>query len=278
MHEDQAPKTVGEPVPGFPIKFEWQTNKWLALFDAQVQQIQEDIARARADDRSVIYLSCPISNRGGGFSGANIDIAKFTQHRLMNELGGRFWILNPTQYQMQSKEGTGLIYRHARNLNFPKELVDALPPPSGGDYMRMWTRVLVEDDEDNLGARLDAYYFLGPEDTVAFFSQGGAATTTSGIEEYFARKHSTDPDFRAYFSPKSDTWEQLRKEFVRFYSLRAGAVFSKGCHDEWNILVLLNRLRLKNQGIGSQLGVFFDGKQVPPGATESGVFPGYAVP
>lgn len=277
MPDNQPVTTIGEPVPGFPIKFEWQTNEWQKLFNAQVQLLQEDIARARADDRSVIYLSCPISNRGGGFDKANVEIAKFTQHRLMNEFGGRFWILNPAQYQMQSKEGTGLIYRHARNLGISQEVVDALPTPRGGDYMRMWTRVLAEDDDVNLGGRFDAYYFLGPKDTATFYSQGGSITKTAGIEEYFARKFTTDPDFRNYFSSGNDTWEQLRKDFIRFYSLRAGANFSKGCQDEWNILVLLNSLRLKKYGIGSQIGAFFDGEQVLPGAFETKVFPGYAV-
>lgn len=277
MSAKQPTTTIGEPVLGFPIKFEWQTNEWLMLFNAQVDLLHEDIARARADDRSVVYLSCPISNRGGGYHGANVEIAKFTQHRLTNEYGGRFWILNPAQYQMQSKEGTGLIYRHARNLGIPKEVVDGLPRPRGGDYMRMWARVLVEDDNDNLGERFDAYYFLGPKDTTTFYSQGGSITITSGIEEYFARKHSTDLDFRSHFSPDDDSWEQLRKDFIRFYSLRAGANFSKGCHDEWNILVLLNQLRLQKHGIGSQIGAFFDGEQVPPGASETADFPGYGI-
>ena len=81
---------IGEPVPGFPIRFEWQTNAWLELFDAQVELIRDDIDRARADDRAVIYLSCPISNRGGGYSGTNVEIAKHTQSRLLSELGGGF--------------------------------------------------------------------------------------------------------------------------------------------------------------------------------------------
>lgn len=269
---------VGEPVPGFPIKFQWQTNEWLALFDAQVQLIQEDIERARADDRAVVYLSCPISNRGGGFVSANVEIAKSTQHRLMSEWGRRFWVLNPAQYQMESKEGTGLIYRHARSLGISKDTVDALPRPRGGDYMRMWTRVLVEDAEGNYGDRFDAYYFLGPQDTREFFAAGSGERMTTSIEEYFASRVTTDPDFRKRFSPENDEeWERLRKDFVRFYGLRAGTAFSKGAHDEWNILVSLNQRRLEKRGIGSQIAAYFDGKQVDPGAAEAPVFPGYAM-
>ncbi|WP_179201990.1 hypothetical protein, partial [Streptomyces caniscabiei] len=54
-------------------------------------------------------------------------------------------------YQLESKEGTGLVKRHieelARETGRPlklKDLMDAVHP-SGGDYTRMWTRVLAED-------------------------------------------------------------------------------------------------------------------------------------
>ena len=100
---------------------------------------------------------------------------------------------------MESKEGTGLIKRHARNLEITEAQLDALGRPMGGDYMRMWTRVLVEDDEDDdrqLGREFDAFYFLGPTDVRHFFTRGGAVTVTAGIEEYFARKFTMDPDFR----------------------------------------------------------------------------------
>ena len=285
MNDKQNATMICEPVLGFPIQFEWQTNEWLQLFDEQVQLIQEDIDRARADNRSVVYLSCPISNRGGGYFVTNVEIAKYTQHRLMTEWGSGFWILNPAQYQMESKEGTGLIYRHARNLEIAQERVKELPPPGGGDYMRMWTKVLVEDDESNkdgegnIGRRFDAFYFLGPRDTREFFSPGQPERLTTSIEEYFAAKFSTDAEFRMWFSSKEpDDWEKLRRDFVRFYGLRAGCNYSKGAHDEWNILVLLNqkRLKLRQGGIGSQIAAYFDGVQVAPGAAETAVFRGYA--
>ena len=280
MKKKKCKNTVVDyPVKGFPIKFEWQTNEWLQLFDAQVDLLKEDISRARADDRAVVYLSCPISNRGGGYSGANVDIAKHTQYHYTKLLGERFWILNPAQYQMESKEGTGLIHRHAKNIGISEKTIKSLPDLTGGDYMRMWTRVLVEDqDRDgNFGLNFDAYIFLGPTDTDRFFTQGGAKSKTAGIEEYFARKFSTDPEFRNHFSPAPKEWEKIRKEFIRFYALRAGATFSKGCHDEWNILVALNQLRLKKKGIGEQLACFFDGDQVSPGSSESLIAAGYAL-
>jgi len=296
----------GCPVAGFDMKFRWQ-EEWVELFNKQVELIQEDVARARAEDRVIVYLSCPISSRGGGNHRTNVEIARHTERRLVTDWGHRFWILNPAQYQMQSKEGTGLIQRHARTLGIGQEELDRRPEPTGGDYMRMWTRVLVEDGDEKKprGRRFDAFYFLGPTDVRHFFSRGGAVTLTAGIEEYFARKFSMDPDFRHEYSTAGidwgvsrrgeqtaarqselkDRWEDARKSFFRFYAIRASVNFSLGSHDEWNIFRLLCRMRLadsESQGMeggnpGDLLAGYFDGRQIDPGAAFVDVSPGYAV-
>lgn len=273
------------PVESFPIKFRWRIGDWFDLFEKQVELIQQDIERARAADRVIVYLSCPISSRGGGYFETNVDIANHTARRLMTDWGHRFWILNPCQYQMESNEGTGLIRRHARLLNLEKQRkidINKLPDPSGGDYMRMWTRVLIEDDDQKkpLGRNFDAFYFLGPRDVRGFFTKGGAVTVTAGVEEYFARKFSMDSEFYKYFeggNTKNPDWEKKRKDFFRFYAIRASANFSKGCHDEWNIWVTLNDLRIKRLGLGSQIAGYFDSKQIDPGASEIELSKGYAL-
>lgn len=279
------------PVSSFPITFEWQTNEWFDLFEEQVALIKDDIKRALVEDKVIIYLSCPISARGGGYFGTNVEIAMHTERRLLSDWGDRFWILNPTHYQMESKEGTGLIKRHAQRLyekGVFKEPVDVealTPPPTGGDYMRMWTKVLVEDEKGlDLGDDFDGYYFIGPSDVRDFFTQGGARTVSAGVEQHFARKYAMDPTFRSYFgggeTPMTpEDWEETRKDFFRFYSLRASANFSMGCHDEWNIWVLLNRLRLQapTHSMGRQITGYFDGKQISPAASEQLVSPGYAL-
>lgn len=301
----------GAPVADFPLRFRWQKGDWKMLFDKHVQLIQSDIRRALVDDRVVVYLSCPISNRGGGFEVANVEIANHTQQRLLMEWGTGFWILNPAQYQMESKEGTGLIRGHARlialetggKVNID---VDKLPRPTGGDYMRMWTRVLVEDESPlkSLGDNFGAYYFLGPSDVRSFFTKDGTTSLTAGVEEYFARKFATDPRFREQFTVwkkgpdgkdmvgvlDADEWERRRKNFLRYYTVRASANFSKGSHDEWNIWRLLNRRRLEfaertadkrereSFELGQQIAGYFDGRQIDPSAGEVGVSPGYALP
>lgn len=288
--KSKAATKKGFPVSGFPMRFEWQTDLWEALFDEQTKLIQNDLLRARAENQTVVYLSCPISSRGGGDHGTNVDIAMHTANRLSLEWGPGFFILNPASYQMESRGGTGLMRRHARNIGRLDEL-DGASPPRGGDYMRMWTRVLVLDDylDDylprartnlNLGGAFDTYYFLSPSDVRHYFTRGGAETVTAGVEEYFARKFATDFEFRSrYESTDPVEFSRARSAFFRFYGARASATFSKGCHDEWNILVRLNELRLAHSayGLGEQIGAYFERRQVGMSTPEFEVARGYEV-
>lgn len=280
IHED-SDTTTGYPVKGFDMVFKWQ-KIWEKLFDEQVKLLKDDVARRRnGENRSIIYLSCPISNRGGGFYETNVDIARFTQRRLIKKFGPRVWILNPAQYQLESKQGTGLFQRHARNLGLKIDVEELMEkhPLSGGDYMRMWTKVLVEDDGPNTGQNFDAYYFIGPSDARKFFTESGHGNVTAGVEAYFASKYATDLDFRSHYDTSDKNWRQLRDDFCRFYTLRASANFSKGCHDEWNIFQQLNQARLdvKRPDVGGMLAGYFDGAQIDPGAAITPILPGYAI-
>jgi len=281
-----------EPVPGFPLRFRWTDGAWEKIFDEQVVLIKSDIRRARLDGKIIVYLSCPISARGGGHAGTNVEIAKFTERRLLREWGERFWVLNPAQYQLESKEGFGLLDIHARKLNLT---IAALGKPEGGDYMRMWTRVLVEDPisqeaplrpKKNLGLDFDVFYFLGQSDVRAFFGTEHSVSLTASIEEYFARRHSFDSDFRDFFSvsgadaPAKAAWDKLRRAFLLFYSTRASVTVSLGSHDEWAIFELLNRARRKSPdpewgGIPNQIAGFFDGRAIPMSMGETDASLGY---
>ncbi len=290
----------GEPVPGFPIRFRWQTGDWLALFEKQVELLERDIARARAEDAVMVFLSTPLSGRGGGHFATNVEIADHTRRRLMEEWGHRFWVLNPGQYQMESKEGTGLMNLHAAELSRERgEEVDVdrlfrKSPPGGGDYMRMWTRILVEDGGANLGGRWDVIYFLGPGDVRDFFTESGARTWTAGVEEYFARQVTMNREFHEAFTPpfrdasgerlsgpaEEDEWRRRREAFFRYYTVRGGVNFSLGSHDEFNIWTLLNAARREGdpRGIAEQISAFFDGRQLDPSSFGGGTSPGYARP
>jgi len=297
----------GRPVADFNIEFEWNEGVWEKLFDEHIALIREDIQRARVADKFVIYLSCPISSRGGGWSAVNVDIARATERRLIQQYGERFWILNPALYQMESKEGTGLIRRHARGLGISDEELNLLGRPLGGDYMRMWTKVLVEDEPideitekrhpvKNSGRYFDAFYFIGPRDVSDFFKEESGGNVVASVESYFTRRFAIDPDFRDAFSlpgiewgspdatapnqsQARNTWESLRKNLIRFYTLKASTAFSKGSHDEWNIALEINRRRITSTkgDVGELLPIFFDGSQVDLSSYEVGVSRGYAL-
>lgn len=291
----------GEPVPGFPLKFRWLGGKWKAIFDRQIRLLQDDIARARADGRLVLYLSCPISSRGGSWAGTNVDIARHVEREILQRLGESFWVLNPAQYQLESKAGLGLLEQHAREEGVDLEVLKAIGEPGGGDYMRMWTKVLVEDAAGNLGRNFDGYYFLGPRDVLSFFTANGSETLTAGIQAYLARKMEADVAFREQFSAPtvawgSDAtsddqvaakaeWAKKRLDFLRYYGLKASANFSLGSHDEWAILRLINseRRRLSvtpdklDGDVGDQVAAFFDGSQVSLSASEAPLSKGYAL-
>lgn len=294
-----GPKT-GMPVDGFPLQFTWTTGDWQRLFDAQIQLIKQDVARARAEGRLVFYLSCPISSRGGGWSGTNVDIARFTERHILERWGEGFWVLNPAQYQLESRAGTGLLNAHAKRLGIDLDALMRLSQPTGGDYMRMWTQVLVEDGVGNLGRNFDAFYFLGPRNVFEFFTADDGQTLTAGIESYFARKFATDGSFRDGFSQAGanwgqgaagapsaarEAWSRQRTDFLRFYGLKASVNFSLGSHDELAILRLLNSARRKasvtaqmsDGDVGDQVAAYFDGTQIDPASTEAVLSRGYAV-
>lgn len=304
------------PVQDFPTKYVWHEGPWYDIFARQIQLIGSDIRRAKAEDKLVVYLSCPISSRGGGYFGTNVDVAKHVERALLERWGEAFWILNPAQYQLESKAGTGLIDAHAEHLGIDLQRLKSFAMPLGGDYMRMWTTVLVENGLTvgardigaglvNTGQYFDAFYFIGPRDVQSFFMAEGD-TLTAGIQAYFARKFATDADFRTAYDDSSINWLPLgpitpatqaqhnaryawsakRNDFLRYYALRASANFSLGSHDEWLIFCYLNarrRAATKNAArfmadgdVGEQLAGFFDGGQVDPASSETLVSRGYS--
>ena len=290
---------TGRPVADFPMRFRWQSGTWCELFEKQIALIERDIARARAEDQVLVFQSTPLSGRGGGHYATNVEIADHTARRLMEDWGHRFWVLNPGRYQMESKEGTGLMHLHAAELSREtgQEIdIDALfaeSPPGGGDYMRMWTRVLVEDEVDNAGRRWDAMYFVSPRDVHDFFSESGSRTWTAGVEDYFARKLTMDREFYEAFVPpfrdddgdrltgpaETEEWRRRRDAFFRYYTIRAGVNFSLGSHDEWNIWRLLNERRRETApgAIAEQIAVYFEGRQVDPASAAMVTARGYEI-
>ena len=281
----------------------------------QINKLRRDIRRAKAEDRLTLYLSCPISSRGGGYSMTNVDVARHVERALLEKWGGAISDSQSGAVPARSKAGTGLMNEHAEYLGIDLLRLNAIAKPTGGDYMRMWTTILVENGDKvgyrkinpslvDTGQNFDAFYFLGPRDVHSFFLTG--ETLTAGIHAYFARKFAIDADFRRNTAtpirigpagPRTplneaqyklrDEWTYKRLDFFRYYGLKASVNFSLGSHDEWLIFRALNALRrsktsdparsMADGDVGEQIAGFFDGGQIDPASTETPVSRGYSI-
>jgi len=206
-----------------------------AVIAERVQKIRADVRAQRQAGRLVVYASTPISPRGGGDTTVNLGVAASVKARLEKEYGGAVWVLDPGAYQLPDTNGRAA---------------------GGGDYMVMWTEIL--GGEDGGGRDFDMVHFTGPGDMRAFFGCG-REDVSGCVARHPAAVAIADP--------------ARRQAFVRYYTLRASSAYSTGAHDEWNIVVKVNRKR----PIGDQVAVFFDGRAVSPAEMDAEIAPGYEV-
>ena len=210
---------------------------------ANVEKIRQDIRTQRQAGKLIIYASTPISPRGGGHVGTNLEIAASVKVKLEKEYGGVVWVLDPGKYQMPDAAGKSA---------------------GGGEYMVMWTAVLA--GEDGTGKDFDMAHFTGPGDMRAFFGCG-REDIGGCMARYIQGRAGTDPKFRQEIAESP----QRQQAFIRYYTLRASSAYSTGAHDEWNIFVKINRKR----PLGEQIAMFFDGRPASPAEMETEVSPGY---
>jgi len=216
------------------------------VIDAKVALFRQRAAEARKAGKAVGYLSVPLSPTGGGYMKLNFEVAEAAKAAVEKRFGSDFvWVLNP---------GTA-------DANLPKG--------SGADYMLMWTSVL--EGRDGLGEDFDFVYFAGPQDFARVFELDGSADMAR-IEAYFDKRLRADPDLE-----KAVQGGLTKSAFRNYYALKASSAFSRGAHDEWNIIRLVNERRRNDSrhGIGNQLPVLFDGRSVPAADSEAAVSEGY---
>lgn len=203
-----------------------------------VDELSTEIDENKAKGKFFAYLSVPISNRGGGDFQTNTDMAASITSAVTNQFGDDLWVLNPAAY------------------NLPKDA-------RGGDYMAVWADVLA--GRDGKGSDLDMVYFAGPSDVWSFFGATGPdrlGTIANWLDE--KAKHS-----EAYKKIATDPIQ--RRRFLRYYGIRGSAAYSKGAHDEWNIVVAFNRYR----EIGEDIAIYFDGAPIEPGDFDDDTDGGY---
>ena len=212
---------------------------------SKVERFRQLIADQRKAGKVVGYLSVPLTSTGGGNFNVNKEVAESAKAAIEKRFGSDFiFVLNP---------GT----------------LDAdLPKGTGSDYMLMWATLI--EGTDGLG-EFDFVYFAGPQDFARYFGFDGN-NDMAKLDAYFDRRVKSDPDF-----DKAVQNGLTKVAFRRYYAIRASASVSRGAHDEWNIVRLINERRRADAklGTGNQIPVMFDGRGVDPADSEAAVSEGY---
>jgi hypothetical protein len=217
------------------------------VIEAKVAHFREVLASERKAGKAVGYMSVPLSTVGGGYFNVNMEVAAATKAHIEKRFGdGQVWILNPGVPEAN------------------------IPNGSGADYMLMWTQIL--EGKEGLGEDFDFVYFVGPQDFARYFALDGKDDMLK-IGLFFDRRLESDPDLR-----KAIDKGLTRSAFRNYYALKASTTFSKGAHDEWNIIRVLNERRRAHDrfGVANQLAALFDGTGVAPSSSEGGTSDGYA--
>lgn len=225
---------------------------FLPVLKETIARLRRIVAAQREEGKLIGFVSIPLSARGGGNRDLNVEISEHIKARLEKKFGTtHFWALAP-----------GLV-----ESSLPA--IDGISP-RGGEYMYLWTEVLA--GPKGFGEQFDLIYFSGPSDFADFFGLEG--------ENDLDRLH-TFLEFRASRNPKFaatvDTPDKKRA-FLRYYGMRCSVNFSDGAHDEWNIFRHVNKRRRHEMGIGEQIPVYFDGRQLPGAVTEMPISHGYQLP
>ena len=211
----------------------------------KVERFRQLIAEQRKAGKVVGYLSVPLTSAGGGNFNINKEVAESAKAAIEKRFGSDFvFVLNP---------GT----------------LDAdLPKGTGSDYMLMWASLI--EGTDGLG-EFDFVYFAGPQDFARYFAFDGN-NDVAKLDAYFDKRVKSDPDFE-----KAVQNGLTKAAFRRYYAIRASASVSRGAHDEWNIVRLINERRRADPklGTGNQIPVMFDGRGVDPADSEAVVSEGY---
>ena len=218
-----------------------------ALVETRVAHFRHVLATQHAAGKAVGYMSVPLSTLGGGVFSVNMEVAASARVHIEKRFGAeQVWILNP---------------------GVPEA---SIPNGSGADYMLMWTTIL--EGNNGLGEDFDFVYFVGPQDFARYFGLDGVGDMQK-IEQYFDKRLKSDPELQ-----KAVDNGLTRSAFRNYYALKASTTFSKGAHDEWNIIRALNERRRAHErfGIANQLAVLFDGAGVAPAGSEAATSEGYA--
>ena len=216
-----------------------------AVIATKLDAFRRMIIEQRKAGKAVGYLSIPLTSTGGGNFNVNREVAQGAKAAIEKRYGADFvWLLDPTTTDADLPNGTG------------------------ADYMSMFASVL--EGPDGFGD-FDFVVFAGPQDFARYFGFDGNADMAK-LDAYFDRRAKSDPDFA-----KAVQGGLTKAAFRKYYALRASASVSRGAHDEWNIVRLINERRRADSklGTGNQIPLLFDGRGTAPSESEAPVSDGY---
>lgn len=203
-----------------------------------INEITTEMNAKKAEGKFICYISVPISPMGGGDFRTNNEIAAFIERNVTSIFGQDLWILNPAKYNLPKSAG-------------------------GGDYMAIWSDILAGNNGN--GEDLDMIYFIGPSDVWSFFGVS-ESDRIGNIRDWLKEKSKSDEHYNQIFND-----EKRLRLFLRYYAIRGSAAYSKGAHDEWNIIASLNLKR----SIGDDIAVYFNGSPIEPGDFDDSTDYGY---
>lgn len=203
-----------------------------------INQITLELNKKKEEGKFVCYISVPISPTGGGDFRTNNEIAGFVENKVLALFGEDLWVLNPAKYNLPKSAG-------------------------GGDYMAIWSDILAGINGE--GEDLDMVYFIGPNDVWNYFDISHTDRIVT-LKNWLKKKAESDEHYKNIISD-----EQSLKSFLRYYAIRGSVAYSKGAHDEWNIITALNSKR----SIGNDIAVYFDGRPIEPGDFDDSTDFGY---
>jgi len=179
----------------------------------------------------------PLVPAGAAISRINNEIAASTKNNLLSRFGQQLFVIDPAASNLPDLKGK---------------------KAGGGEYMAVWSDVL--SGAAGQGTELDMVYFAGPIDVNAYFGIG-PRDSLGALNAWVDNRAQADPSFQQYIGIPGN-----RRNFLRYYGIRCSSEYSKGAHDEWNIVVSLNAKR----GIGEEIAVYFNGQPIEPGDYNDG--------
>ncbi|WP_062269885.1 hypothetical protein [Endozoicomonas arenosclerae] len=183
---------------------------WDQDIERLVTSLRNQIKDARQSQKRIVYISLPLGARNGGARAFNEFLGREMKQALLHRYpNSRLEIILPGQYETELRSVNG-------------------ESPSGGEYLYMWTQVLM--GEDCQGA-IDWIYFMDHRDVASLLNLSDNNPRES-LSQHLDKQASKFPSLY-----RDVAWqEESREAFLDYYLNHYSPYNSKGVRDEWNMV------------------------------------------